>query len=63
MKTNIFQNAGIIKDLKRSKYVVGIPEQVPNTLIFLVTPATANISPSLSNSMLDTILHAVLGSP
>ena len=27
------------------------------TLILLVTPPTANISPSLSNSMLETMLH------
>ena len=33
------------------------------TLIFLVTPPTANISPSLSNSMLETMLHELDWSP
>ena len=64
LKSNIFQNTCVAEYLRMTKWQLwwGAKLQFIATLIILVAPATANTSPSLSNSMLNTTLQATLGS-
>lgn len=63
-KAGVPHHAPVVKHLSRQQYTSRISTPLASiTLIFLVTPATAKNSPSLSNSVLDTMQQLLVWSP